>query len=193
MTKSEARELARLRAASIPPASRDLAGEAIARLVWTVPEVAAARVLLLYASLSTEVHTDAIAEEARRRGITVVYPRCLIDTREMSLHSVESAAALGAAAYGIREPAADCPLVQVGEIDAALVPGLAWDRSGARLGRGAGYFDRLFAHPGWRGFRCGLFLAEQELSSLPTDAWDAGLDAVVTEREVWRREVTGDR
>jgi 5-formyltetrahydrofolate cyclo-ligase len=74
----------------------------------------------------------------------------------------------------------------VEEVDAALVPGLGWDRSGGRIGRGAGYYDRLFADPEWRGFRCGLFFAAQEADVLPTDPWDAPLDAVVTEREVWR-------
>jgi 5-formyltetrahydrofolate cyclo-ligase len=77
-------------------------------------------------------------------------------------------------------------VVDVHEVDVALVPGLAWDRRGARLGRGAGYYDRLFLRPSWRGFRCGLFFAAQEFDRLPANRMDAPLDAVVTEREIVR-------
>lgn len=187
MTKAEARARARERLRALSPAGRAAAGAAVARRVWEVAEVAGARVLLLYASLPTEVPTDAVAEEAHRRGITVVYPRCLVDARALALHRVAPGEALlEGGSYGIREPAPACPLVEVAEVDAALVPGLAWDRAGRRLGRGAGYYDRLFARPDWRGYRCGLFFAAQEMPSLPADPWDAPLHAVVTEEETVR-------
>jgi 5-formyltetrahydrofolate cyclo-ligase len=135
------------------------------------------------------VRTDAIAADALRRGVTLVYPRTLPATREMTLHRVVSLADLRTGSYGIREPDVErCPEVAESAIDAALVPGLAWDRRGSRLGRGAGYYDRLFGRAEWRGFRCGIFFAFQELGDLPAEPWDLPLDAVVTEREVWRRE-----
>lgn len=197
MSKQEERARARARLRALTPAERARAGEEIARRVWTVPEVAAARVLLLYASLPDEVPTDAIAEEARRRGVVVTYPRCLPATREMALHRVGHGRDLrDSGSYGIREPDPACVPVDVSEIEAALLPGLAWDRRGTRLGRGAGYYDRLLSHPRWNGFRCGLFFAAQQSPSLPADPWDAPLDAVVTEREVVRmgggEEVDGD-
>jgi len=77
-------------------------------------------------------------------------------------------------------------IVDPAEIEAVLVPGLAWDRRGGRLGRGAGYYDRLFAHEAWRGFRCGVFFGFQEVPAVPTEPWDVPLHAVVTDREVWR-------
>lgn len=187
MTKDEARREARERLRALDAAARALASGEAARRVWTVPEVAEARVLLLYAHLPGEVETDAIAREAARRGIVVTYPRCLPETREMALHRVGATEQLLPGAYGIREPdGLVCPLVSAEEVDAALVPGLAWDRAGRRLGRGAGYYDRLFALPRWRGFRCGLFFAAQEMDAVPAEAWDAAMHAVVTEREVWR-------
>lgn len=186
MTKAAARGEARARLRALDDRARRTASARVAERVWTVPEVAAARVLLLYAALPGEVETDAIAEAAARRGVVVTYPRCLPETREMALHRVARADELRPGAYGIREPDVDsCPLVTTDEIDVALVPGLAWDRTGGRLGRGAGYYDRLFATPAWRGFRCGLFFAAQELDALPTEPWDVPLHAVVTEREVW--------
>ncbi|HYR08497.1 MAG TPA: 5-formyltetrahydrofolate cyclo-ligase, partial [Longimicrobium sp.] len=174
---------------ALPPAERAAAEAQIARRVWDVAEVAGARTLLLYASLPEEVGTDEIAAEARRRGITLVYPRCLPEGR-MTLHQADSPDVLRPGRFGIREPDADaCPIRAVGDVDAALIPGLAWDRAGHRLGRGGGYYDRLLAHPDWRGFRCGLFFAAQEFPSIPREDWDIRLDAIVTEREVVRPEV----
>jgi 5-formyltetrahydrofolate cyclo-ligase len=187
MDKPAARRAARERLAALSNAERERAGEVIARRIWTVPEVAAARTLLLYASLAGEVPTDAIAREAWRRGVTVTYPRCLPEAREMALHRVHAHHELEAGTYGIREPALACPRVDLEEIDVALVPGLAWDRTGARLGRGAGYYDRLFARPGWRARRVGVFFGAQEApAGVPVDPWDAPLDVIVTERGVWR-------
>lgn len=187
MSKQRLRRIAKERLAALSPDERRSAGSAIDRLVWTVSEIARARVLLVFADLPTEVPTDAIAAEARSRGITVTYPRCLPQTREMALHHVASAEELlDDGAHGIREPRESCPMVRLEEIDAALVPGLAWDRAGGRLGRGAGYYDRLFASPEWRGFRCGLFFAAQEVGDIPVDPWDVPLDAVVTEEGVLR-------
>lgn len=188
MTKPELRAEARRRLRALPPAERATAEAEIARRVWTVPEVASARTLLLFADLPEEVHTDTIAAEALRRGLALVYPRTQVETRTMTLHRVASLADLRTGNYGIREPAAEvCAEVAVGEVDVALVPGLAWDRAGNRLGRGAGYYDRMFARPDWRGFRCGIFFAFQEADAVPAEAWDLPLDAVVTDAEVWRR------
>lgn len=189
--KAALRAAARARLAALTPEERRAESAEVARRVWTVPEVAGARTLLCFASLPDEVDTDAIADEARRRGIAVVYPRCLPAGR-MTLHAVHAHDALNRGRFGIREPHPEsCPDVGIQDVDAALVPGLAWDRAGHRLGRGAGYYDRLFADPAWRGFRCGLFFAAQEAPALPRDPWDVPLDAIVTGAEVIRRASGG--
>ena len=197
VSKDALRRELRERLRALGRVEREAAALGAEARVWTVPEVAGARVLLLYAHLPGEVPTDAIAREAMRRGVTVVYPRCVTGTRTLTLHALERLEALRQGAYGIREPDVEvCPLVRVEEVDAALVPGLGWDRAGGRIGRGAGYYDRLFADPAWRGFRCGLFFAAQEADAVPMEPWDARLDAVVTEREVWtagnREQGTGN-
>ena len=185
MSKTAARAEARARLRTISPATRAVAGERIAELIWALPEISGARAILLYASLPEEVPTDSIAHEALRRGITITYPRCLPETRMMTLHVLQELAELSeAGSYGIREPDLACPMVELRDIDVVLVPGLAWDRNGGRLGRGAGYYDRLFANPDCRAFRCGLFFAAQELPEIPVDPWDIALDAVVTETEI---------
>jgi 5-formyltetrahydrofolate cyclo-ligase len=187
MTKPELRAEARRRLRALDGAARTAAEVEIGRRVWSLPEVAAARTLLLFADLPEEVPTDAIAAEALRRGLTVVYPRTLPEMRGVTLRGVDSLGHLRTGSYGIREPEVErCPEIAESSIDVALVPGLAWDRSGNRLGRGAGYYDRLFGNAAWRGFRCGIFFSLQEVEKIPTEPWDLPLDAVVTEREVWR-------
>ncbi len=189
MSKEAVRQAARARLRALAGEERAAAEREIAERVWRVPEVAGARLLFLFASLAEEVSTDAVAAEAVRRGIAVAFPRCPAGSRDLVLHRVSDPAALAVGRYGIREPdPAACEVIERGEVDAALVPGLAWDREGHRLGRGAGWYDRLFADPAWRGFRCGLFFSTQEVPRVPRDEWDAPLDAVVTENEVWRRE-----
>ena len=193
-TKAELRAEARRRLRALDPAARAEAEAAVAARVWTVPEISLAHTLLLFADLPEEVSTDAIAEEALRRGMTLVYPRTLPESRTMTLHHVRALDELRAANYGIREPDAErCPLVPPGAVDAVLVPGLAWDRRGGRLGRGAGYYDRLFGDPLWRAFRCGVFFAFQEVEAIPAEPWDVPLQAVVTDREVWWAETSANR
>ena len=185
--KDEMRAEARARLRTLTPDERARASRAIAERVLSLPEIVDAGVLLLYASLATEVATDEIAAAARDRGVIVTYPRCLAETREMVIHRVDGLDALReGGSYGIREPTLECPVLRLEEIDVALVPGLAWDREGGRLGRGAGYYDRLFGRRAWRGSRIGLFFAVQEVHSVPVEPWDAPLHAIVTEDETWR-------
>jgi 5-formyltetrahydrofolate cyclo-ligase len=185
--KGALRREALLRLRTIAPGERERAREQIAQRVWALPEVAGARVLLLYASLPEEVPTDGIAREALRRGITVAYPRTS-PGGSMALHEVEHPGQLEVWRWGIREPnPAIHPQCPIRAVDAALIPGLGWDRGGQRLGRGGGFYDRLLAAAEWRGFRCGIFFALQERPGLPADPWDVPLDAVVTETELWKQ------
>ena len=190
MTKAELRAAARLRLRALPAPARAAATAEIERRVWTLPELAQAGTLLLFADLPEEVSTDGVAAEALGRGTRLVYPRTVRGSRTMTLHHVAALDRLRPGAFGIREPDERCPEVAPGEVDAALVPGLAWDRRGARLGRGAGYYDRMFGGPLWRGFRCGVFFAFQEVPAVPAESWDVPLQAAVTEREVWRAATT---
>jgi 5-formyltetrahydrofolate cyclo-ligase len=185
--KRALRREARTRVEMMTGEDRERAGARVADLLREMPELLGASTVLTFATLPGEVPTGPIARLARAAGARLVYPRCLPHGTEMSLHRVDSEDDLTPSGrYGILEPADTCPAVTVADIEFAFVPGLAWDRNGHRLGRGAGYYDRLLGDPGWRGFRCGLFFAAQEFPDLPADPWDVPLDAVVTEREIWR-------
>lgn len=86
--------------------------------------------------------------------------------------------------FGIEQPSAAAQEVTVAALDVLLMPLLGFDRSGVRLGSGAGYYDRALAHRGPRvnsPLLVGIAFATQEFECLPRDSWDVPLDAVVTE------------
>lgn len=86
--------------------------------------------------------------------------------------------------YGFEQPAAGTREVSVSEVGIALVPGLAFDREGRRLGRGKGYYDRLLA--GFEGLRVAITLERFLVEALPTDAFDVPMTHLATERGVRR-------
>ncbi len=84
--------------------------------------------------------------------------------------------------YGIWQPASEAPLIEPSRVDLCLVPAVACDRQGYRLGYGAGFFDRLFAHPEWQYVcRWGIVFELALVAELPRDPWDQPLQAICTE------------
>ena len=79
---------------------------------------------------------------------------------------------------GIREPNERCMLLRSGRVDLILVPGLAFDLEGHRLGRGKGYYDRLLAK--LEGTTCGVAFDEQMMQQIPVEAHDVRLNFIIT-------------
>ena len=86
--------------------------------------------------------------------------------------------------YGILEPPAGTREIPISNLDLVLVPGLAFDTAGHRLGRGAGFYDRFLADPNLRAVTCGVGFEAQLLDNVPIDQWDIPLQAVATERRL---------
>jgi 5-formyltetrahydrofolate cyclo-ligase len=85
--------------------------------------------------------------------------------------------------FGMEEPDADLPVILPGEIELALVPGLAFDRMGWRLGYGGGYFDRFLKD--FHGISLGITFKELLFESLPHDSNDMRMNCVATENELF--------
>lgn len=137
-----------------------------------------ARTLLFYAPLPGEVDVWPVLEEALVSGLTVALPRFDAATGRYEARVLGSAADVVAGSFGIREPLACCPKLEPPCADWILVPGLAFDVQGGRLGRGKGYYDRLLLEI--RGTRCGVAFEQQVLPGLPGDPHDVRMDALVT-------------
>jgi 5-formyltetrahydrofolate cyclo-ligase len=159
----------------------------LADRVRALPEFAVARHILLYLAMPGEVNLEGLLTDAERRWYV---PRCA-PKRRLAVHPFHpEETPLRAGPFGIREPdPAQVPEADPSVLDAVLVPGLLLSRDGWRLGYGGGYYDRFLPRlrPDCR--RIGVLPDALTLPTAPPgllDSWDALLDLLVTESEVFR-------
>jgi len=167
--------------------SADFAAAMTARLRALV-EYRRARAVLATLSFGTEWDTRAFALGVLADGKILVLPRVVREPRGLELYAVRDLGAdLVAGVWGIEEPdPGRCRRLALSEVDFALVPALSCDRTGVRLGYGAGYFDRLLAGAGTRTFRV-VALPEALLADrLPCEPHDIPVDALLTESQFLR-------
>lgn len=157
--------------------------EIIYRKVMDYHRVKAADTILLYWSLPDEVSTHQLVHDLNAAGKVVLLPRVVSDT-DMTLHRFTSTNDMEIGAYGILEPSGDT--VSTAELNTlalqgkalAIIPGMAFDDKGNRLGRGKGYYDRLLAHlPAL--YRIGLCYPFQLLPSVPTQPSDVTMNEII--------------
>ncbi|MBO6188901.1 MAG: 5-formyltetrahydrofolate cyclo-ligase [Prevotella sp.] len=141
------------------------------------PRIAAAQTVMLYCALPDEVQTLPLISRLASEGKTVLLPRVTSDT-QMELRRYTGKGDLEQGAFGIMEPTG--PLFDdYAHIDVAVVPGVAFDRQGHRLGRGKGYYDRFFARVPLYIYKIGVCFPFQIVDTLPTDAHDIAVDSVI--------------
>lgn len=137
-----------------------------------------ARTVLAYSSLRQEPDLSSLMVQLN--AISWGLPRCV--GQALSWHLWQPEHSLQAGRYGILEPTASAPQITAAEVDLILVPAVACDRQGYRLGYGGGFYDRLLSQPDWRSIpTIGIIFEFALLPALPTEAWDWPLQAVCTE------------
>lgn len=170
------------------PASALLAGAAAAGARLTaLNRWSRAQRVAVFMAKDDELPTWDLIAAARAGGKAVGLPRVLPGPgRAMEFRYVESLGGLHKSTYGLWEPHPDlCRLMEPAEIDLIIAPGVAFDRDGGRLGRGAGYYDRFLARLDLSavtviGWTHGEFVYE----SLPKGQYDVPVHMVVTPDEV---------
>ncbi len=144
------------------------------------------RSVALYAALSGEVGTDRIRSRSLAGGVRLYYPRVMEDG-ELSFFRHREGDGWDRGRFDIREPqAAPGDAGARSGFDLVVVPGLAFDSRGRRLGQGYGYYDRFLAALGGTALTVGLAFSWQLVPEVPVDAWDVSVDAVVTEDGIIR-------
>jgi 5-formyltetrahydrofolate cyclo-ligase len=166
---------------ALPPQEREAASRDIVRRISDMPSFASARCLLLTLPFRSEWDSRPLIDAALARGAVVALPRVRLDTRMLELVRVRDAIADVAPGYrGIPEPHASLPRVAQHDVDLVLVPGVAFDTGGRRLGYGGGYYDRLLVT-----LRAGLPRVAgafdcQIVDEIPHAPHDLAVDAVAT-------------
>jgi len=154
---------------------------AIKRKLFASSEFKRAKTVMFYVSDSYEVQTRSMIKQALKMGKKIAVP--MTDTRLKKLtpcriRDLDKQLCKGP--YGIYQPRAGCKnKIPASKIDLVLVPGVAFDKNGRRLGRGAGYYDRLLKKVPRKTPRLGLAFDFQVLKSVPTLSHDARLTGLI--------------
>ena len=157
----------------------------VARQLWRLPALARARRIACYLPVNGEVDCRFIIEGAWHRGRQVMLP--VLRGRRLQFAPWRPAMATRTNRFGIAEPAGPRrDEVDGRKLDVVIVPLVAFDAQGNRLGMGGGYYDRSFAftldRQRWRKPRLiGIAWQFQQVDTLAARAWDVPLDAVITE------------
>ena len=159
--------------------------DALAERALSWAPMAGAGCVMVYLSMTAEAGTGALIERLLQAGVDVAGPRVDWDARTLAPALIRDPMAdVVEGRLGVPEPAPHAQGVSIESVDVILVPGLAFDLRGFRLGRGAGFYDRFLADPRRRGLSLGYGYEAQLVHRVPTAPHDARLDAIVTERRL---------
>jgi 5-formyltetrahydrofolate cyclo-ligase len=169
---------------SIPAEERAAGSQSLCDVLRQQSEWQEARAVLGYVPLADEPDILALLEEAWRAQQTVALPRFDVLSQGYVACLVREAGELVPGRFGVREPGAHCPAISLNQLDLILVPGVAFDLSGHRLGRGKGFYDRLLA--GVHGHKCGVAFTEQIVPAVPAESHDVLVNSILTPTR-WHR------
>jgi len=146
-----------------------------------LPAWGAARVVASYQAINDELDLSRVDREARAANKAVAYP-AIVGPGLIEFRLCHEGEPLVEGDMGVREPGPKAQVVPLHAIDFFLVPLLACDQQGYRLGYGGGYYDRALASAA--GFRCGVGFSHQLVEQLPTEPHDQALHAFLSEQGV---------
>ncbi|MCC7327049.1 MAG: 5-formyltetrahydrofolate cyclo-ligase [Burkholderiales bacterium] len=173
--------------------ARETATAAIAARVADLPSFRHARCALLTLPFRSEWDTTALFAAALAEGKTIAMPRVDTVSRMLDLHTVHDIARDTAPGYrGIPEPNPRLPRVAVGDVEWVLVPGVAFDLQGRRLGYGGGFYDRLLAMVRKGVPRVAGAFDVQVVDAVPAAPHDLAVDVIATESRILIIRVDGE-
>lgn len=146
-----------------------------------------AKHIFVYISYGSEINTKEIINKAFKDNKKVYVPRTEFKTRLMDAVEIKSLDNLIKSSYGALEPSKEEPCIDPNELDLIVVPGLAFDRNGGRMGYGAGFYDRYFKKISKENLSKVIKLALtydfQLLDEVPMSEQDVPVDYIITEKE----------
>lgn len=186
LVKKELRTKLRSILASIPPETIQERSHLAAKLLFNEPEYRQSEIMMVYLSLPQEADTTPIVLQAWQDGKKIVAPQISWESHQMIPIEISNLDEdVAGNQLGVREPIRGLP-IPIQLVDLVIVPGLAFDPFGNRLGRGRGFYDRFLGKPEFRGKTCGLALEAQVVGSIPAGPHDVKVHMLVTEQRVRR-------
>ena len=177
MEKKELRKIIKERKAALSSEERRRLSHDVCRKVMETDVWQKARTVFLYMAMDDEVDTRELIADGTRNGKTVVLPTCVGDNLVLRVYEGEESMVKGA--YGIMEPTGRVMEEKdYGEIDLAVVPGVAFDKDGGRMGRGRGFYDRTLRKIP-RCYKMGVCWEVQMVEKVPMDEFDIKMNNVI--------------
>jgi 5-formyltetrahydrofolate cyclo-ligase len=169
--------------------NKDELSRRICTTFMALPEYAAARTVMFYLDVRSEVRTRQALPEALASGKRIIVPWCN-EQGELELFHLTDMAELAIGMYRILEPKPELrslpqKQVRAEELDLVMVPGVAFDRRGARMGHGKGYYDKLLQHARPDSPLMALAFECQLFDEIPTAEHDIFMDRIITESAVY--------
>lgn len=137
--------------------------------------------IMLYYNYKNEAGTTKLIDECFKLGKRLVLPKVVKETRDILSCLVENLQDFTKGAYGIIEPRAD-KLIDPTEIDLVIIPGVAFDEDGNRIGHGAGYYDKFLEN--FSGTKAGICYEFQIVENTYPDQYDIKMDFIITEQRI---------
>lgn len=167
---------------------KDALSQQICAAFVALPEYAAAKTVMYYVDVRSEVRTRHYLATALTHGKKIIVPYCV--DNELELFELRAMEELALGMYKILEPRAELRTLperkaKPEDLDLIMVPGVAFDRSGARMGHGFGYYDRLLEHARPDAPLVALAFECQLFPEIPTAAHDIFMDKIITEKAVY--------
>ncbi len=183
LTKAQLRESCLARRAALTTAKRRQMSAAIAKHVCAMPAFQDSQTVMLYMALPQEAQTAAILAESRYQGKRVTVPvvkPCGLVAAELPTGQLQ----FQPGPFDIPEPAVSTAIIPPEDINCVMVPGIAFDRRGARLGFGKGYYDRFLCQLPATTHVCGLAFSVQIVQHVPDLPHDVRMQSLVTDQGV---------
>ncbi|MFH0908235.1 MAG: 5-formyltetrahydrofolate cyclo-ligase [bacterium] len=181
--KESSREAVRLRMIELDPAWILQASRKIQDTVIGLDEFARAEVVGCYVALPTEAQTGAIIAACRKAGKRICVPAYRPGKKDYAMSWYNAGDPMVMGPYGVPEPRTP-QWMTPSDIDAMIVPAVAFDEYGRRLGHGGGHFDRILT--GFPGISVCIAFECQKLAAVPAEEHDCEVDLIVTERQIYR-------
>jgi 5-formyltetrahydrofolate cyclo-ligase len=184
--KRALRQLMRARREELSPEERARASRALGERLLSLPQVAAAGCLSGFVPTRGEIDVSTAVADRAAAGARILYPRVTAERPRLRFCAVTPDTRLAPGVFGILEPPEDSPGVPIEEIDVLLVPGLAFDAGGHRVGYGGGYYDETGAalRRAGRGILVGVGFDFQLIERCPAGEGDVPIDYVVTDARI---------